>query len=201
MSWRREIGDFFILRSIRSVAPSRGYSSAERADLARGMERRYPTEDVQQWAARFLVSSGSMDTMSLLRSMTVEIGEQFGYRHCAERGVQTPSDTLQRGYGTCRDFALLMIEGSGPSAWPPASRAATSSCPTPIRRWPSGEAPPMRGCRYTFREQGGSISIRSTRPSATEISSAAQWTMRECCRRFGERSLAGRRHSWPGRSR
>jgi transglutaminase-like putative cysteine protease len=87
------------------------YSSAERADLARGMERRHPTEDVQQWAARFLGSSGSMDTVSLLRSMTVEIGEQFGYRRRAERGVQTPSDTLQRGYGSCRDFALLMIEG------------------------------------------------------------------------------------------
>jgi transglutaminase-like putative cysteine protease len=90
------------------------YSSDERADLARGMERRYPTEDVQQWAARFLApssASGSMDTMSLLRSMTVGINEQFDYRRRAARGVQTPSDTLRFGYGTCRDFAHLMIEG------------------------------------------------------------------------------------------
>jgi transglutaminase-like putative cysteine protease len=87
------------------------YSSEERADLARGMERRCPTDDVQQWAAQFLLPLGSTDTMSLLRSMTLGIYEQFGYRRRVERGVQTASDTLQRGYGTCRDFAVLMIEG------------------------------------------------------------------------------------------
>jgi transglutaminase-like putative cysteine protease len=87
------------------------YSSDERADLAPGIERCYPTEDVRQWAARFLASSGAMDTMSLLRSMTAGINEQFDYRRRVERGVQTPSDTLRRGHGTCRDFALLMIEG------------------------------------------------------------------------------------------
>jgi hypothetical protein len=47
----------------------------------------------------------------LLRSMTAEINQQFEYRRRVERGVQSPGDTLQRGYGTCRDFALLMIEG------------------------------------------------------------------------------------------
>ncbi len=90
------------------------YSSEERADLARGLERGYPAEDVRQWATGFLASSGasgSMDTMALLRSMTVGINQQFEYRRRVERGVQTPSDTLQHGYGTCRDFALLMIEG------------------------------------------------------------------------------------------
>jgi transglutaminase-like putative cysteine protease len=87
------------------------YSSDEREDLARGMERRYPTDDVHQWAARFLVSSGPIETMSLLRSMTVGINEQFEYRRRVEGGAQTPSDTLRLGYGTCRDFALLMIEG------------------------------------------------------------------------------------------
>jgi transglutaminase-like putative cysteine protease len=90
------------------------YSSEDRADLARGLERGYPAEDVRQWAIGFLPASGtsgSMDTMALLRSMTVGINQQFEYRRRVERGVQTPSDTLQRGYGTCRDFALLMIEG------------------------------------------------------------------------------------------
>jgi transglutaminase-like putative cysteine protease len=89
------------------------YSSDERADLARGLERRYPAEDVHQWATDFLAGSGgsgSMDTMSLLRSMTVAINQQFAYQRRVDRGVQTPSDTLQRGHGTCRDFALLMIE-------------------------------------------------------------------------------------------
>jgi transglutaminase-like putative cysteine protease len=89
------------------------YSSQERADLARGLEQRFPAEKVRQWATGFLASggSGSSDTMSLLRSMTVGINQQFEYRRRGERGVQSPSDTLQRGHGTCRDFALLMIEG------------------------------------------------------------------------------------------
>jgi len=87
------------------------YSDDERAGLAPGIERCYPSEDVRQWAAHFLGSSGAMDTMSLLRSMTEAINERFDYRRRVERGVQTPSDTLQRGYGSCRDFALLMIEG------------------------------------------------------------------------------------------
>jgi transglutaminase-like putative cysteine protease len=178
------------------------YSSAQRADLARGMERRHPTEDVQQWAARFLVSSGSIDTDVLLRSMTVEIGEQFGYRHRAGRGVPTPSDTLQRGYGTCRDFALLMIEGVRSLGLAARFASGYVFVPDADPTMALGEAPPMRGCRYTFRDQGGSISIRSTRSSATEISSASQsrGTMRKCCR-CGERSLASRRHSWAWRSR
>ena len=87
------------------------YSGDERAALARGMEQHHPTKEVRQWAAGFVVSPGSMDTMFLLRSMTLGIHKQFDYRRRVERGVQTPSETLQRGYGTCRDFALLMIEG------------------------------------------------------------------------------------------
>ena len=87
------------------------YSSDELAGLAPGMVRRYPTEDVRQWARHFLAGSVAVDTMSLLRSMTEAINKEFEYRRRVERGVQTPSDTLRRGHGTCRDFALLMIEG------------------------------------------------------------------------------------------
>ena len=37
------------------------------------------------------------------------VGRRFVYSRRIERDVQTPSETLQRGRGTCRDFA--MIEG------------------------------------------------------------------------------------------
>ena len=86
------------------------YPSDERADLARGMEQRYPSEDLRRWAAGFLPPSGSGSTMELLESMTAGIHETFSYRRRLARGVQTPSETLQNGYGTCRDFAQLMIE-------------------------------------------------------------------------------------------
>ncbi len=86
------------------------YPDDERADLARGLQLQYPSTDVARWAARFPAEYGPTDTMGLLRTMTLAINEQFIYSRRIERGVQTPSETLQRGQGTCRDFALLMIE-------------------------------------------------------------------------------------------
>jgi transglutaminase-like putative cysteine protease len=87
------------------------YSSDERPDLIRALERHCPANDVQDWATSFVAAAGSMDTMSLLRSITLGIKEQFVYSRRVKRGVQTPSETLQLGRGTCRDFAWLMIEG------------------------------------------------------------------------------------------
>ncbi len=57
------------------------------------------------------VRQGSADTIALLRAMTIGIPAQLTYVRRPERGVQTPSETLQRGSGSCRDFALLMIDG------------------------------------------------------------------------------------------
>ena len=65
-----------------------------------------PAADIDRWAASFLASCGSIDTLALLRAMTVGMREQLAYARRTERGVQTPSETLQRGSGSCRDFAL-----------------------------------------------------------------------------------------------
>ena len=42
--------------------------------------------------------------------MTHGIREAFTYRKRHEQGTQHPLDTLQTGSGTCRDYALFMIE-------------------------------------------------------------------------------------------
>ena len=154
------------------------YSSDELAGLAPGMVRRYPTEDVRRWARHFLAGSVAVDTMSLLRSMTEAINKEFEYRRRVERGVQTPSDTLRRGHGTCRDFALLMIEGvRSPGTGRPVRKWLLSLSPTPRRRWLPGEARPMRGWRCIFPGLDGSISTRPTRSSATHnlIPVAVAW--------------------------
>ena len=49
-------------------------------------------------------------TFKILSGMTRRIPEVFTYRKRHEHGTQHPLDTLQTGSGTCRDFALLMIE-------------------------------------------------------------------------------------------
>jgi transglutaminase-like putative cysteine protease len=86
------------------------YSDDERTDLASALARQYPSDDLSPWTTRFLTSSGSTHTMSLLHSMTRGIKEEFAYQRRSEKGVQSPGETLQRRSGSCRDFAVLMME-------------------------------------------------------------------------------------------
>jgi transglutaminase-like putative cysteine protease len=44
--------------------------------------------------------------------MTHGIREHFLYTRRIEKGVQTPAETLKTRRGSCRDFALLMIEAA-----------------------------------------------------------------------------------------
>ena len=87
------------------------YARDELPDLAPALRRQFPDPDTCRWAMSFLAPASSTDTIALLRAMTVGIREKLAYIRRTERGVQTPSETLQRGSGSCRDFALLMIEG------------------------------------------------------------------------------------------
>jgi transglutaminase-like putative cysteine protease len=86
------------------------YSDDERPDLIGALARQYPPDDLDPWAARFVTSSGSITTMALLHSMTRGIKEEFEYRRRIEKGVQSPGETLRRRSGSCRDFAVLMME-------------------------------------------------------------------------------------------
>jgi transglutaminase-like putative cysteine protease len=85
------------------------YSDDERPDLVGALARQYPSDDLGPWTARFL-SSGSTNTMTLLHSMTHGIQAEFAYLRRSEKGVQSPGETLQRRSGSCRDFAVLMME-------------------------------------------------------------------------------------------
>ena len=51
----------------------------------------------------------------MLSEMTAAIKREFTYVGRLEKGTQTPIETLARRKGTCRDYAMLMIEGSARS--------------------------------------------------------------------------------------
>jgi len=51
-------------------------------------------------------------TGHLLATMTLGIKESFNYLRRPDPGTQKPSMTLSTRAGTCRDFALLMIEAA-----------------------------------------------------------------------------------------
>jgi len=88
------------------------YGSEEMPDLVRSIERQYLDRDreLDRWAHQFLKKQGSTGTRELLAGMTHAIHERFSYVSRAEMGTQDPLTTLKLGSGTCRDFALLMME-------------------------------------------------------------------------------------------
>ena len=124
----------------------------------------HPTISVP-WAARFLTSSGSTTTMTLLHSMTRGIKEEFEYLRRIEKGVQSPGETLRLRSGSCRDFAVLMMEAVRSLGL--AARFVSGYIFAPERqpRTPSAGDRRTAGCRRTCRAPDGSTSIRPTASS------------------------------------
>jgi transglutaminase-like putative cysteine protease len=88
------------------------YDSSEVPDLSRLIERAYPDpgHTVDRWAKSFLATGGPTETWSLLTAMTRAVRADFSYAARDAEGVQTPAHTVSSKSGTCRDFALLMME-------------------------------------------------------------------------------------------
>lgn len=87
------------------------YSAEDMPDLLRSIERQHldPLRQIDAWARRFL-EPGKTETLALLAEMTAAIRREFTYVSRTEKGTQTPIETLTRRKGTCRDYAMLMIE-------------------------------------------------------------------------------------------
>jgi transglutaminase-like putative cysteine protease len=88
------------------------YDDEEFPDLIQFITPQYsdPDGELSAWARKFLDPDAPTPTFKILAGMTHGIREAFSYRKRHERGTQHPLDTLQRGSGTCRDYALFMIE-------------------------------------------------------------------------------------------
>src|SRR5206468_5476999 len=65
---------------------------------------------VDAWAKGVLERTPDGKTLDVLMAMTTGIKEQFTYAARDAEGVQTPVETLSLGSGSCRDFAVLMME-------------------------------------------------------------------------------------------
>jgi transglutaminase-like putative cysteine protease len=88
------------------------YEPDEMPDLRRSMERDHPDTkgEVARWARRFAAPIGPASLPDLLTEMTQFIHANFTYQSRLETGTRTPQETLSLGSGSCRDFAVLMIE-------------------------------------------------------------------------------------------
>jgi transglutaminase-like putative cysteine protease len=90
------------------------YDALEIPDIGRTVERHYPDPEhkVDAWARRFVEQQTDADTMGMLLAMVGAVREEFTYNPRDEMGTQAPIVTLQSGSGTCRDFALFLMEAS-----------------------------------------------------------------------------------------
>ena len=87
------------------------YNAAELPDLAAYITREFADETTSRWLDRF-ISRKAQPTGRLLMTLNEAISESFSYRRRTAPGTQTPPATIEQQTGSCRDFALLMMEAA-----------------------------------------------------------------------------------------
>lgn len=88
------------------------YSKNDCDQLERALKHHYPTEGLYEWAHKFAQQFERIETLALLRAMTLSIRKDFRYIRRSEKGVQNPAETIKTRSGSCRDYAVLMMEGA-----------------------------------------------------------------------------------------
>lgn len=88
------------------------YSIDQMPELAECLRRHHadPSDEVGNWARQFLQPGEKIGAMELLVRLTRGIHRGLRYQRREAKGIQSPVETLRLGQGSCRDFALLMIE-------------------------------------------------------------------------------------------
>lgn len=88
------------------------YAPVEQPDLERARTRHEPDPHgvVDAWARRFVRAHEPTRALEMLERMASAVRDELRWEPRDEEGTQTPIETLARGVGACRDFALLVIE-------------------------------------------------------------------------------------------
>ena len=87
------------------------YSNDDRADLGALAIQQYldPMGRLHKWARSF-VRDTTPNTLELLKAISQGVSEALQYEVRESEGTQTPNESLDRGWGSCRDFAVLFAE-------------------------------------------------------------------------------------------
>lgn len=88
------------------------YNAEDLPDLMTAMQRRHADPDgtLERWARSFLKQNGRTRLQTLLADITQAIYSDFRYATRLYGHPQTPLETLSSRTGTCRDFAVLMMD-------------------------------------------------------------------------------------------
>jgi transglutaminase-like putative cysteine protease len=89
------------------------YSDDEWTDLGALTIQQYadPGGRLAKWARAF-VGGDRTDTLALLKDLSFGVAGWIGYQSREDEGAQSPLETLDRGRGSCRDFAVLFVEAA-----------------------------------------------------------------------------------------
>jgi len=90
------------------------YAADEQAELIPYRLSSYPHDGaaLQDWLSYIYTPGQLINTFDLLNRLNTRIYESFRYARREEFGVQVPSQTLAWGSGSCRDYAVLMMEAA-----------------------------------------------------------------------------------------
>ncbi len=89
------------------------YSASEAVDLASSQGASLPPDPehrLDAWVKSLMEKTPGLGTLDVLMRMIADIKEGFAYKRREEVGVQTPVETLELKQGSCRDFAVFMMD-------------------------------------------------------------------------------------------
>ena len=89
------------------------YSDDEWTDLGALTIQQYPDPAgrLRDWARAF-VRGNRTDTLALLKDLSAGVSAWINYQSRDDEGTQSPTETLDRGWGSCRDLAVLFVEAA-----------------------------------------------------------------------------------------
>lgn len=89
------------------------YADDEWTDLGALTVQSYPDPGgrLRDWAQAF-VGGNPTDTLAMLKDLSTGVTGWVAYQSRDDEGTQSPEQTLNRGWGSCRDFAVLFVEAA-----------------------------------------------------------------------------------------
>lgn len=117
---------------------------------------------LRNWAQMF-VRGSQTDTLALLKDLSAGVSEAARYQSREEEGTQTPLETLSRGWGSCRDLAMLFADAARVLGF--GARVVSGYLYNPAQQSAgSGEAGATHAWAEIFLPGAGWITFDPTKP-------------------------------------
>jgi hypothetical protein len=134
------------------------YSDDDWIDLGALTIQQYPDPAgrLRGWARAF-VGGNPTDTLALLKDLSAGISGWIHYQSREDEGTQWPIHTLDRGWGSCRDFAVLFVGASRSLGFGRESSPAIFTIRIRTVWGPETRGQPVSGRKSMSRAQAGSV--------------------------------------------